>query len=78
MFSGFRGLTVGIDTAGGYYSYYNTVLNGGHLTWVEPAWELLNSISIRLGFGYQGVLVFSAMLTIIPIYIVLKNRSANY
>lgn len=73
----FRAKSVGIDTSGGYYSYYHAVLNGNTLSFMEYSWVLINKISILLGWGYQGVIVISGLLTILPVAYVINNSNIN-
>ena len=73
----FRNPYIGIDTMGGYYDDYIEVVAGTHLTWMEPAWEVINRISIVLGFGYQGVIAIAGLLTILPMAYVLSKVSDN-
>lgn len=72
-----RSPTIGYDTAHGYLICYNIVADGGHLTWVEPAWEPLNKLSIMLGFGYQGVIAIAGLLFIVPAAYVMYKVSSN-
>ena len=72
-----RSKNVGIDTAGGYWSYYNQVMNGGTLPWMEYSWVILNKISIQLGLGYEGVIAISGILTIIPVALVIQKQCDN-
>lgn len=74
--TGFRSPGLGIDTAGGYYEYYQYVSAGVRLSWLEPAWELINRLAIMLGLGYSGVIMISAALTIFPVAYVI-NRTVN-
>lgn len=73
----FRSPFIGIDTMGGYYEDYKEVVAGTRLTWMEPAWEVINRISIVLGFGYQGVIAIAGLLTILPVACVLTKVSDN-
>lgn len=72
-----RAQTIGIDTAGGYLSYYNQILAGSNLPWVERSWVYLNRFSIVLGLGYQGVLAFAGLLTLLPVFYVISKTCKN-
>lgn len=72
-----RSSQIGIDTAGGYYSYYKYILGGGDLGFVEPSWIVLNKLSIELGLGYSGIIAMSGLLTLIPVAFVINKTCDN-
>ena len=77
LFSGFRGKSIGIDTADGYYAHYLHVAAGGELEWEEPAWRAVNKIAVTLNLGYPGVLTLSSMMTLLPIGYALLKKCRN-
>ena len=73
-----RAQNIGIDTAGGYSSYFRWINNGSDLSsWLEPGWIVVNKVAIWLGWGYQGVLAIVGLLTIIPVSYVIKRTCIN-
>lgn len=77
ILAGCRARSVGIDTSGGYWSYYNWILEGNNLRWVEPSWVIINKLSISLGWGYQGVIAIASLLTILPVVYVIEKKGGN-
>ncbi len=72
-----RSPSIGVDTAGGYFKYFQYIQAGSDLSWVEPAWIYINKICIWIGAGYQGVLALSGILSLIPVYYVIKKSCSN-
>ena len=72
-----RSRFVGIDTSGGYYSYYKQIGAGLDLSWLEPLWVLLNKVSLWLGWGYSGVIGIAGALTILPVAFVVSHECRN-
>lgn len=72
-----RSPKIGIDTSGGYYDYYQWILAGTHLGWVEPGWEIINRISIFLGLEYQGAIAIAGLLTLLPVGYVISRKCEN-
>ncbi len=73
----FRSPSLGIDTAGGYYYYFQYIQNGINLSWVEPFWIFLNKLAIWTGLEYQGVLIFSGIISLVPIYYIISKTCVN-
>lgn len=73
----FRSPSLGIDTADGYFKYFQYIQDGLTLRWVEPFWILLNKLAIWMGLGYQGVLIFSGIISLIPVYYVINKTCVN-
>ena len=78
FFGGFRADTIGVDTAGGYKTYWNLYLNGNPLSFVEPAWFFLMSLCVRFNLGYSGLIFISELLCILPTsYVIYKQKNNN-
>lgn len=73
----FRAQHIGVDTADGYLSYFTSIKSNIYLGFVEPGWILLNKFSILLGLDYQGVLILSGILTLLPISYVIQRTCKN-
>lgn len=72
-----RSPSLGIDTADGYFKYFTYIQSGLDLYWVEPAWIFINKLAIWTGLGYQGVLAFAGIVSLVPIYYVITKTCAN-
>lgn len=69
----YRGVTVGTDTQN-YELQFKAIKNFGILN-IEPLWLYLNKLVVYLGGDFKLVLIFSALLTLLPIYYVAYKKS---
>lgn len=77
LMSGLR-RDVGTDTIYGYKELFSYIKHGYNVSgYIEYGWIILNKISIKCGFGYNGVLLFSAALSIFPIMVVVRQSKVN-
>src|SRR5690554_4701797 len=76
--SAFRDVTVGTDTL--HYEQYFFEISSG-TEWlrlaIEPAWVLLNDFVIYFDGSFRHVIVFSTLLTLLPVYYVASRHSKN-
>lgn len=76
LLSAFRGLEVGTDVLN-YKQIFGQILSSGYNVAIEPLWIALNYTSYNLGFGFRGIIVVSALLTLLPIFFVIFKESRN-
>lgn len=72
-----RSQTIGIDTTYGYRYYFQYIQEGLNLNWLEPLWIFINKLSIWFGLGYQGVLIFAGLFTLLPVFYVISKTCNN-
>lgn len=78
----FRALSVGIDTST-YALFYNQGIEQGIYLYspnhqnMEIGYNILQAIFIQLGLGFRAVLVFQALVCIIPVCYVIIRYSTN-
>jgi len=72
---GFRDVSVGTDTIN-YLTIFERVVNSDYKG-VEPGWIFLNNLTYYLGLKFEFLLVLTALLTLAPVYYIIKRSSVN-
>src|SRR5690606_32924805 len=75
LLSAFRDISVGTDTEP--YSILFNLVSKGEYGDLELGWVALNQLVIALGGDFEHLLVCSAILTLVPLYIALYRGSIN-
>lgn len=74
--AGGRGLEIGVDTHT-YLEIYNDIGSKGYLLYLEPGWNYINIISHDFGISFNGMLIITSCLTLLPVFYLARKLSYN-